>query len=107
MVTVLDTQLSQRASRRRRLWWSGFVLIPMVALMLANRVEAQQRVRVIQAPFPYNACNLRTGAGTQHSVAGTFRNGTAVTLLGQSGRGWYRVQVGQTIGWMARQCLGL
>ncbi len=80
--------------------------MPMVSFMLTGRVEAQQ-VRVIQAPAPYNACNVRSQAGIQNSVVGTFRNGQSVTLLGESGLGWYRVQVGQTIGWMARQCLGL
>ncbi len=108
MVFNPGVQLSQSSIRHRALWWTRFVLvIPMAALILSNRVEAQQRVTVIQAPAPYNACNLRNGAGTQHSAAGTFLNGTTVTLLGESGRGWYRVQVGQTIGWMARQCLGL
>ncbi|MEO0394758.1 MAG: SH3 domain-containing protein [Cyanobacteria bacterium P01_A01_bin.137] len=78
----------------------------MAFFVLTNRVEAQQ-VRLIQAPAPYNGCNLRSGGGTQHSVSGTFRNGTSVTLLGEFGGGWYRVQVQQQIGWLARQCLGL
>lgn len=84
----------------------GAVLINIVSLLMALRVEAQQ-VRSIQVPAPYNACNLRSGGGTQYSVLGTFRNGTSVTLLGGFGRGWYRVQVAQEIGWLARQCLGL
>lgn len=74
--------------------------------MLASRAEAQN-VRQIQAPAPYNACNVRSAGGTQYTVVGTFRNGTAVTLLGETGRGWYRIQVGQITGWVARQCLGL
>lgn len=79
----------------------------MVAFVISGQAQAQLAVRVIQAPAPYNACNLRSSGGIQHSVVGTFRNGTSVTLLGEAGRGWYRVQVGQTVGWMARQCLGL
>ncbi len=106
MITDLVTQLSQRLPCRRQLQWSGFILTTVAFLMLASRADAQQ-VRSIQAPAPYNACNLRSGGGTQYSVVGTFRNGRSVTLLGESGRGWYRVQIGEEIGWMARQCLGL
>ncbi|ESA33194.1 cell wall hydrolase autolysin [Leptolyngbya sp. Heron Island J] len=92
--------------RRRGKQWGGFILTLMAVLMLASPAQAQ-RTRVIQAPAPYNACNLRSAGGIQYRVVGTFRNGVAVTLLGESGRGWYRVQVGEEIGWMARQCLGL
>ncbi len=106
MITDSGMQLSQTLASRKKLHWSGFILIPIASFMLASRVEAQQ-TRVIQAPAPYNACNVRSQAGIQYSILGTFRNGQSVTLLGQSGRGWHRVQVGQTIGWMARQCLGL
>ncbi|NEQ53399.1 MAG: SH3 domain-containing protein [Leptolyngbya sp. SIO3F4] len=88
------------------LHWSALILIPVASLVVAFRAEAQE-VRVIQAPAPYNACNLRSGGGVQYSVLGTFRNGTSVTLLGEYGRGWYRVQVQQETGWIARQCLGL
>ncbi|MEM8615118.1 MAG: SH3 domain-containing protein [Cyanobacteria bacterium P01_H01_bin.105] len=80
--------------------------MPIASFMLSTQAQAQQAWS-IQAPAPYNACNLRSQGGTQYSVLGTYRNGQAVTLLGESGRGWYRVQVGQQIGWMARQCLGL
>ena len=64
-------------------------------------------VRTIQMATPYNAANIRSGPGVEYSVIGTYRNGTTVTLLGEYGRGWYRVQVGQTIGWLPRQALGL
>ncbi|MBE9067896.1 SH3 domain-containing protein [Leptolyngbya cf. ectocarpi LEGE 11479] len=64
-------------------------------------------VRTIQAPAPANAANLRAGGGTQYSVVGTFRNGTTVILLGEFGRGWYRVQIGDLIGWMEGKALGL
>ena len=87
-------------------WCSASVAL-LALLMLAGRAEAQQTVRQIQAPAPYNACNVRSAGGIQYTVVGTFRNGTAVTLLGESGRGWYRIQVGQITGWVARQCLGL
>ena len=106
MITDSGTYLSQLSIRWRRWRWSGLLLIPMASFMLSSRVHAQQ-VRAIQAPAPYNACNLRSQGGTQYSIIGTYRNGRSVTLLGESGRGWYRVQVGQQIGWMARQCLGL
>lgn len=106
MITELQTQPFQSSVSWKGLWRGQFILIPLSLLMLAGRADAQQ-IRVIQAPAPYNACNVRSQAGIQYSVVGTFRNGQAVTLLGESGRGWYRVQVGQTIGWMARQCLGL
>ena len=106
MVTDLATQLSQSLARRWGWQWGGSMLTLMAVLMLASGAEAQQS-RVIQAPAPYNACNLRSAGGIQYRVVGTFRNGVAVTLLGESGRGWYRVQVGEEIGWMARQCLGL
>lgn len=86
--------------------WGGLIIAPMVFLVVVARAEAQD-VRVIQTPAPYNACNLRSGGGTQYGVLGTFLDGTSVTLLGEYGRGWYRVQVGQEIGWMWRQCLGL
>lgn len=107
MITDSGMRFSQLQLHRKKLRWTGFTLIAIAAFMLTSPAEAQQSVRVIQAPAPYNACNVRAQAGIQHSVVGTFRNGQSVTLLGQSGRGWYRVQVGQTIGWMARQCLGL
>ncbi|MEM9978733.1 MAG: SH3 domain-containing protein [Cyanobacteria bacterium P01_D01_bin.2] len=87
-------------------WWRGLILVPLLFLMLTDAASAQRR-RVIQTPAGYNACNLRSGGGTQYSVLGTFRDNTTVTLLGESGRGWYRVQVQQVTGWMARQCLGL
>ena len=106
MITDSGIKLSQPPSPRKKLWWLGLALMPMASFMLSSRVEAQQ-VRVIQAPAPYNACNVRSQGGIRYSVVGTFLNGESVTLLGESGRGWYRVQVGQTIGWMARQCLGL
>lgn len=106
MVTELAPQLSQMLAPRKQLRWSGFILTAIAFLVFASRVSAQQ-ARVIQAPAPYNACNLRSGGGIQYSVVNTFRNGRLVTLLGESGRGWYRVQVGEQIGWMARQCLGL
>ncbi len=84
----------------------------MVAIILASwaampAAQAQLRTRPIQAPAPYEGCNVRSGGGVQYAAVGTFRNGTSVTLLGESGAGWYRVQVGQIVGWMARQCLGL
>lgn len=106
MVTELTTPLSQISVCRRQLQWGGLILTTIAFLMLASRADAQQ-VRLIQAPAPYNACNLRSGGGIQYSVVETFRNGRSVTLLGESGRGWYRVRVGEEIGWMARQCLGL
>ncbi|MEM1255250.1 MAG: SH3 domain-containing protein [Cyanobacteria bacterium P01_H01_bin.21] len=107
MITDLETKLSRRPMGWKQKQWCGLVLVPVIFLMLGSHVQAQQQVRSIQAPAPYNACNLRSGGGTQYSVLGTFRNGNSVTLLGESGRGWYRVQVGQQIGWLARQCLGL
>ena len=82
------------------------MFIPMASLILGSPGQAQQ-VRTIQAPAPYNACNLRSQGGIQYRVIGTYRNGRQVTLLGEAGRGWYRVQIGEQIGWMARQCLGL
>ncbi|MEO1180667.1 MAG: SH3 domain-containing protein [Cyanobacteria bacterium J06636_28] len=106
MIADSGTHLFQRLTRRGGLRWSGIILVPMAFFVLISRVEAQQ-VRSMQAPPPYNACNLRSGGGTQYSVLGTFRNGTSVTLLGEFGGGWYRVQVQQQVGWLARQCLGL
>lgn len=67
----------------------------------------QLHVRAIQIDDPYNAANIRSGPGAEYSVVGTYINGTAVTLLGEFGEGWYRVQVGQTTGWLPRQALGL
>lgn len=69
-------------------------------------VAAQQTYR-IRTPAAYNACNVRSGPSTGNVVVGTFPDGEVVALLGERSRGWYRVQVGNTIGWMARQCLGL
>ena len=107
MITDLEVKFSPRSIHRQKRRWCGLLLVTMTSLLLGSRVQAQQPVRAIQAPAPYNACNLRSGGGTQYSVLGTFFNGNSVTLLGEFGRGWYRVQVGQQIGWMARQCLGL
>ena len=104
---ALEAKFSQHALGRYRQHLCGLLLVPLISFALSGRAQAQQSVRSIQAPPPYNACNLRSGGGIQYSVSGTFRNGTSVTLLGEFGRGWYRVQVGQQIGWLARQCLGL
>lgn len=106
MINDLGTHLFQRLIHQGGIRWSSVILVPMAFFVLVSRVEAQQ-VRSMQAPAPYNGCNLRSGGGTQYSVVGVFRNGTPVTLLGESGGGWYRVQVQQEIGWLARQCLGL
>ena len=106
MITDSGTHLFQRPTHPNRLRWSRILLMPVTFFVLTSRVEAQQ-VRLIQAPAPYNGCNLRSGGGTQYSVSGVFRNGTSATLLGEFGGGWYRVQVPQQVGWLARQCLGL
>lgn len=88
--------------------WSGVLAMAVASTILTpSSASAQQTVRTIQAPAPYNACNLRSAGGTQNLILGTYRNGTLVTLLGGYGQGWYRVQVQQVTGWMARQCLGL
>ncbi|MEM6254798.1 MAG: SH3 domain-containing protein [Cyanobacteria bacterium P01_D01_bin.156] len=102
--TMMNRHRQQNQSLKRLSGLLGVSL--MSALFLASSVSAQT-VRRIQAPAPYNACNVRSSAGVQHRSIGTYRNGTLVTLLGESGRGWYRIQVGQVVGWMARQCLGL
>ncbi|MEM7065338.1 MAG: SH3 domain-containing protein [Cyanobacteria bacterium P01_B01_bin.77] len=106
MVINSGARLAQIPARWKYVRWSGFILILAASLMVTRRVEAQN-VRAIQAPAPYNACNVRSAGGIQYSVVGTFRNGTSVTLLGEYGRGWYRVQIQQVTGWVARQCLGL
>ena len=106
MATNPDSQRAQPLTCGAWRRWSGFILVPLLFFMLTDAASAQRR-RVIQTPAGYNACNLRSGGGTQYSVLGTFRDNTTVTLLGESGRGWYRVQVQQVTGWMARQCLGL
>lgn len=106
MVTDLQTQPSQISIYRKQRRWCKFLLTPIAFLVLSTHANAQQ-VRTVRAPAPYNACNLRSQGGTQYNIIGTYRNGRPVTLLGESGRGWYRVQVGQQVGWMARQCLGL
>lgn len=106
MMINSGTRFSQIPARWKSVRWSGFILILLTSMMVARRVEAQD-VRTIQAPAPYNACNVRSAGGIQYSVVGTFRNGTSVTLLGEYGRGWYRVQIQQVTGWVARQCLGL
>ena len=100
------TELSQGLTGFRHLRWSSLLLGAIAPLLMVDQAQAQQ-VRLIQAPFPYNACNVRSGGGVQYTVVGTFRNGTSVTLLGESGRGWYRVQIQNVTGWVARQCLGL
>ena len=88
--------------------WGHILLgaLGAASLAVASPVAAQE-VRTIQAPAPYEGCNVRNAGGTQYLIVGTFRNGTPVTLLGGYGRGWYRVQVQEITGWMARQCLGL
>ncbi|MGD1856905.1 MAG: SH3 domain-containing protein [Leptolyngbyaceae cyanobacterium] len=96
----------QRLNGWKRWRRSGLVFIPLATLAISTSALAQQ-VRTIQTPAPFNACHLRSAGGTQYGILGTFRDGTTVTLLGEFGRGWYRVQVQQEIGWMARQCLGL
>ncbi len=87
--------------------WGGLLGVAVASMLLTTGSAHAQNVRTIQAPAPYNACNVRSAAGTQYSILETYRNGTSVTLLGDYGRGWYRVQVEEVIGWMARQCLGL
>lgn len=106
MMMNSETRLSQIPAWWSYIRWSGFTFILLASLVVARRVEAQN-VRTIQAPPPYNACNVRSAGGIQYSVVGTFLNGTTVTLLGEYGRGWYRVQIQQVTGWVARQCLGL
>lgn len=106
MVINSGTRLSQVPVCQNYVRWSGLFAIFVAFSVLAGRAEAQN-VRLIQAPAPYNACNVRSAGGIQYSVVGTFRNGTAVTLLGEYGRGWYRVQIQQVTGWVAQQCLGL
>ncbi|MEO1590987.1 MAG: SH3 domain-containing protein [Cyanobacteria bacterium J06632_22] len=93
--------LLARPNRLKR--WSVAALLVLGA---ALPVSAQQ-VYSIRTPAPYNACNVRSGPSTANVVVGTFNDGQLVTLLGERSGGWYRVQVGNTIGWMARQCLGL
>ncbi|NEP63331.1 MAG: SH3 domain-containing protein [Symploca sp. SIO2G7] len=106
MINKPELQPSRILMFWKSLRWSSFLLSAVASFLVAGRVEARS-VRAIQAPAPYNACNVRSAGGIQYSVVGTFRNGTLVTLLGESGRGWYRIQVGQITGWVARQCLGL
>jgi len=84
----------------------ALALASLAVLGSAQVARAQQTYR-IQTPSAYNACNVRSGPSTANSVVGTYRDGQVVTLLGERNNGWYRVQVGNTIGWMARQCLGL
>ena len=87
---------------------STIILASLTSLtVLTPTVIAQQSTRRIQTPAPYNACNVRDGAGINFTTIGTFPDGTVVTLTGEQVRGWYSVQIGTTIGWMARQCLGL
>ncbi|MEO0540319.1 MAG: SH3 domain-containing protein [Cyanobacteria bacterium P01_A01_bin.105] len=80
-------------------------VMPWVVLGMAAPVLAQQTT-TIRTPAPYNACNVRSGPSTANVVVGTYRDGQVVTLLGENSRGWYRVQAGDRIGWIARQCLG-
>lgn len=87
--------------------WAGLLGLSLASALISSPVQAQNTVRTLQAPAPYNACNVRSAGGVQYTVLGTYRNGTTVTLLGESGRGWYRIQVGQITGWVARQCIGL
>ncbi|MEO0867768.1 MAG: SH3 domain-containing protein [Cyanobacteria bacterium J06642_11] len=97
-----ERQLDQALGRL-----GGVLGLSLVSLLwVASAVDAQT-VRTIQAPLPYNGCNVRSAGGMQYAILGTYPNGTMVTLLGDSGHGWYRVQVQQVTGWMARQCLGL
>ena len=91
-------------THRPKQWPLG--LASLLVLGLAAPVVAQQTYR-IRTPAPYNACNVRSGPSVANVVVGTFPDGDVVTLLGDRSRGWYRVQIGNTIGWMARQCLGL
>ena len=81
-------------------------LAALLVLGAAMPATAQQTYR-INTPAPYNACNVRSGPSIANVVVGTYRDGQVVTMLGERSRGWYRIQVGNTIGWMARQCLGL
>ncbi len=81
-------------------------LFSLLIVGAAMPAWAQQTYR-ISTPAGYNACNVRSGPSVGNIVVGTYRDGQVVTLLGERSQGWYRVQVGTTIGWMARQCLGL
>jgi len=46
--------------------------------------------------------NLRTGAGTNHSIIRTLPRGTQITILSES-NGWMRVRIGTQEGWVSAQ----
>lgn len=107
MTENFEGRLEVQCEPQLRAGWGGILGISLASMLITATPVDAQTVRTIQAPSPYNACNVRSAGGTQYSVLGTYRNGTVVTLLGDSGRGWYRIQVQQVTGWIARQCLGL
>ena len=51
-----------------------------------------------------NRLNLRDGPGTEYDVIGSYRQGTAVTVL-KRGKYWTRVSVGGKTGYMGSQYL--
>lgn len=81
--------------------------LAIVSPLGLGTVALAQSSRTIQTPAAYNACNVRGGPGVNYSTVGTFPDGTVVTLSGERVGGWYAVEVGDTVGWIARQCLGL
>ena len=49
-------------------------------------------VAQIMTKYPGSTVNLRSGAGTGHSVVGQYRRGTRLEILGESGN-WYSVRI--------------
>lgn len=52
-----------------------------------------------------NSAALRSGPGTEHPRLGSYGHGTQVTVLGVRSDGWYHVQVGDTVGYIAETLL--
>lgn len=86
---------------RVRLWGLGLCIVLTISLGLLVRPVLTQTGMVTGS-----VVNVRSGPGTQYSVAGSLYKDSEVQVLSQSGD-WYKVQCNQVTGWLHQSLLKL